>query len=40
MPKRTDISSILVIGSGPSVIGQPCEFGHAETQTITSAKGQ
>ena len=26
MPRRTDISSILLIGSGPIVIGQACEF--------------
>ncbi|HBX79487.1 MAG TPA: hypothetical protein DEG43_17745, partial [Acidimicrobiaceae bacterium] len=26
MPRRTDISSILIIGSGPIVIGQACEF--------------
>ena len=26
MPKRTDISSILIIGAGPIVIGQACEF--------------
>ena len=26
MPKRTDISSILVIGAGPIIIGQACEF--------------
>ena len=29
MPKRTDISSILVIGSGPIVIGQACEFDYS-----------
>ncbi|MBA8795091.1 carbamoyl-phosphate synthase large subunit [Friedmanniella endophytica] len=32
MPKRTDISSILVIGSGPIVIGQACEFDYSGTQ--------
>ena len=32
MPKRTDIHSILVIGSGPIVIGQACEFDYAGTQ--------
>ena len=32
MPKRTDISSILLIGSGPIVIGQACEFDYSGTQ--------
>ncbi|MGI8793243.1 MAG: carbamoyl-phosphate synthase large subunit, partial [Acidimicrobiales bacterium] len=32
MPKRTDISSILIIGSGPLVIGQTCEFDYSGTQ--------
>ena len=32
MPKRTDIDSILVIGSGPIVIGQACEFDYSGTQ--------
>ena len=32
MPKRTDIKSILVIGSGPIVIGQACEFDYAGAQ--------
>ena len=32
MPKRTDISSILVLGSGPIVIGQACEFDYSGTQ--------
>ncbi len=32
MPKRTDISSILIIGSGPIVIGQACEFDYSGTQ--------
>ncbi|MEX1047081.1 MAG: carbamoyl-phosphate synthase large subunit [Actinomycetota bacterium] len=32
MPKRTDISSLLVIGSGPIVIGQACEFDYSGTQ--------
>ncbi|MDR2895169.1 MAG: carbamoyl-phosphate synthase large subunit, partial [Propionibacteriaceae bacterium] len=32
MPKRTDIRSILVIGSGPIVIGQACEFDYSGTQ--------
>ncbi len=32
MPKRTDIHSVLVIGSGPIVIGQACEFDYSGTQ--------
>ncbi len=32
MPQRTDIASILVIGSGPIVIGQACEFDYSGTQ--------
>jgi len=32
MPRRTDISSVLVIGSGPIVIGQGCEFDYSGTQ--------
>src|SRR5690348_17878267 len=32
MPRRADISHILVIGSGPIVIGQACEFDHSGTQ--------
>jgi carbamoyl-phosphate synthase large subunit len=32
MPKRTDLKSILVIGSGPIVIGQACEFDYSGTQ--------
>ena len=34
MPKRTDISSILVIGAGPIVIGQACEFDDSGTLAI------
>src|SRR5689334_3683745 len=34
MPKRTDIHSILVIGSGPIIIGQACEFDYAGCQAI------
>lgn len=32
MPKRTDIKRILVIGSGPIVIGQACEFDYSGAQ--------
>jgi carbamoyl-phosphate synthase large subunit len=34
MPKRTDIKTILVIGSGPIVIGQACEFDYSGTQAV------
>ncbi len=40
MPKRTNISSVLVIGAGPIVIGQACEFDYSGTQAITLAKGR
>ena len=39
MPKRTDIQSILVIGAGPIIIGQACEFDYSGTQAIKAAKG-
>src|SRR5574338_1032270 len=32
MPRRTDIRSVLVIGSGPIIIGQACEFDYSGTQ--------
>jgi carbamoyl-phosphate synthase large subunit len=38
MPKRTDINSILVIGSGPIIIGQAAEFDYAGTQACLSLK--
>ena len=38
MPKRNDISSILVIGAGPIVIGQACEFDYSGTQAIKALK--
>ena len=38
MPKRTDISSILLIGSGPIVIGQACEFDYSGTQACKALK--
>ncbi len=38
MPKRTDIHSILLIGSGPIVIGQACEFDYSGTQAIKALK--
>lgn len=38
MPKRTDIEKILVIGSGPIVIGQACEFDYSGTQCLKALK--
>ncbi len=38
MPKRTDIKSILIIGSGPIVIGQACEFDYSGTQACKALK--
>ena len=38
MPKRADITSILVIGAGPIVIGQACEFDYSGTQAIKALK--
>ncbi|MDX1579795.1 MAG: carbamoyl-phosphate synthase large subunit, partial [Gemmatimonadota bacterium] len=38
MPKRTDLHSILVIGSGPIVIGQACEFDYSGTQACKALK--
>ena len=32
MPKRTDIHKVLIIGSGPIIIGQACEFDYSGTQ--------
>src|SRR5579864_9487332 len=38
MPKRTDIQSILIIGSGPIVIGQACEFDYSGTQAVKALR--
>jgi carbamoyl-phosphate synthase large subunit len=38
MPKRTDISSILIIGSGPIIIGQACEFDYSGTQACKALR--
>ena len=40
MPKRTDIQSVLVIGSGPIVIGQACEFDYSGTQACRVLKAE
>ncbi|MDQ0392152.1 carbamoyl-phosphate synthase large subunit [Labrys monachus] len=38
MPKRSDISSILIIGAGPIVIGQACEFDYSGTQAVKALR--
>ena len=38
MPKRTDIESIMLIGSGPIVIGQACEFDYSGTQACKALR--
>src|SRR5258708_20307303 len=38
MPKRTDISKILILGSGPIVIGQSAEFNYSGTQACKALK--
>src|SRR5262245_18228175 len=38
MPKRTDIESILIVGAGPIVIGQACEFDYSGTQACKALK--
>jgi len=38
MPKRTDIQSILIIGAGPIIIGQACEFDYSGTQAVKALK--
>ena len=40
MPRRTDIKSVLVIGSGPIVIGQACEFDYSGTQACRVLKAE
>ncbi len=40
MPKRTDISSILVIGAGPIIIGQACEFDYSGVQAVKALKDE
>ncbi|MDQ2803629.1 MAG: carbamoyl phosphate synthase large subunit, partial [Pseudomonadota bacterium] len=40
MPKRTDIESILIIGAGPIVIGQACEFDYSGAQACKALKAE
>ena len=40
MPKRTDISKILIVGSGPIIIGQSAEFDYSGTQACKALKAE
>src|SRR5213083_1631949 len=40
MPKRTDLRKILIIGSGPIVIGQACEFDYSGTQACRALRSE
>jgi len=40
MPKRTDIETILIIGAGPIIIGQACEFDYSGTQAVKTLKAE
>ena len=40
MPKRTDISTILIIGAGPIIIGQACEFDYSGTQACKALRDE
>ena len=40
MPKRTDIASILILGAGPIIIGQACEFDYSGTQAVKALKAE
>ncbi len=40
MPKRTDLSTILIIGAGPIIIGQACEFDYSGTQAVKALKAE
>jgi carbamoyl-phosphate synthase large subunit len=40
MPKRTDLKSILIIGAGPIIIGQACEFDYSGTQAVKALKAE
>src|SRR5215472_8012437 len=40
MPKRTDLSTILIIGAGPIIIGQACEFDYSGTQACKALRAE
>ena len=39
MPKRDDINKVMIIGSGPIIIGQACEFDYSGTQACKALRG-
>ena len=39
MPKRPDVKKVMIIGSGPIVIGQACEFDYSGTQACKALRG-
>ena len=40
MPKRNDIKSVMIIGAGPIIIGQACEFDYSGTQACKALKDE
>ena len=40
MPKRTDIKTVLIIGAGPIVIGQACEFDYSGAQACKALRDE
>ena len=40
MPKRNDINKIMIIGSGPIIIGQACEFDYSGTQACKALRAE
>src|SRR5438046_3656301 len=40
MPKRTDLKKVMVVGSGPIIIGQACEFDYSGTQAVKALKDE
>src|SRR6201999_2600514 len=40
MPKRTDLKSIMIIGAGPIIIGQACEFDYSGVQAVKALKAE
>ncbi len=40
MPKRTDIATIMIIGAGPIIIGQACEFDYSGTQACKALRAE
>ena len=40
MPKRNDINTVMIIGAGPIIIGQACEFDYSGAQACKALKGR